>query len=345
MSFITYSNNQPGIKHLKFYKEAIALVQGVKLNPKMDLCDIKIPFDQYDSTSFILGKNVKNKKIDFSTIGNSVITFIVKATYDNTNIDTLNNYVNYVLDGDLGPAKVMSKLMILTGTANRPVPNITFSNPNENYDVKIDILSISVNYVNADLPDYNLVISGLSFNSIRTLTQGDNIGIYDNNNNILQIIQLSNISNIGINGNIVEIDDASNGIIGLQFNTEYDSRQGFSAINWLINDTANRTLPQSADITSPNVVYKNNIVLDVVPNTELADYPDGFTKADAIDLCINYINDTRDGAISLSELLVSFNQNDLTYNQINVTGTYYITFKISDLAGNETVKIVQITFI
>ncbi len=343
MSFITYSNTyQPNIKHLKFYKEAIALVQGVKMNPKLDLCDIRIPFDQYESSSYVLGKNVKNKRIDFSSLGSNITTVILKATYDKSNIDTLNNYVNYVLDGDLGSTKLFSTIMILSGTPNRPVPGITLSNPNEKYSVKIEVLAISVDTdITSETPDFDLIIAGLSFNSIRTLTQGESIGVYDNSNNIVQTIQLVSISNTVITGMIVEIDDSSIGTIGLQFNTEYDARQFFSAINWLINDTDTRTLPQPADITAPVITYKN----DVAPNTTLSTYTSGFTKQNAITLCINSITDSRDGSISLSELIVDMQQGDVKFNTITVTGTYFLSFKISDIAGNENIKTVQITFV
>ena len=347
MSFITYSNNNlPSVKHLKFYKESVVLVQGVKTNTKLDLCDLKLPYDQYDNMSFVLGKSMKNRRLDFTTLGQNVTTVILKATYDKTNIDTVNNYVNYILDGDLGDSKLFSNIMILSGTSNRPVPSITLSNPSDKYSIKVDVISISVDTdITIENPAYDLVITGLNYSSIKTLTQSESVGVYNSSNNIVQSIQLSSIGNININGNTVEIDDSATGTIGLQFNSEFDARQLFSAINWLLNDTNTRSLPQSIDNTPPVIVYNNTIISNVAPNTTLSTYTTGFTKQDAITLCINNVYDNRDGAMSNNEVIVDFSQSDIKFNKITVTGTYFITFKLTDLAGNENIKIVQITFI
>jgi hypothetical protein len=339
----------PGSKYFKFYKESMVAVEGANLIAKLDLCNLKIKYDQYYRTRVIIPKSTTNFNLNLSNLtGSNNLIFIL--AYYKESLPSEKKYLNWTLEGD-DKVKNMAEALMLTSTADKPIPQLIISNPDSSNSVTLEIMASTLDYnltsTPSNISSYDTFLYNISLPGVRTLIFGQSIGFYNDNNSLLLSINLNNINSISINNKIVEIDDISSGLIGIQMDSAVYARQLLSAINWILDDIANRSLPVSLDILSPEITYKPIIVSSVVtPNIYISlDYPLGFVKQDAIDLCINSVIDARDGVMSVNSLIVEMTQLDTVFNIINNIGTYNLKFKAKDLAGNEKISDITITFI
>lgn len=337
----------PGSKYFKFYKESMAAVEGANLIAKLDLCNLKIKYDQYYRTRVIIPKSTTNFNLNLSNLTGSNNLIFILAYYKDT-LPENSKYLNWSLEGDT-TIKTMAEALMLTSTADKPIPQLIISNPDGSNSVTLEIMASTLDYeaTNTNTSSYDTFLYNISLPGVRTLVSGQSIGFYNDDNTLLLSLNLNNISSITVNDKIVEIDDTSAGLIGVQMDSAVYARQLLSAISWLLNDIITRTLPVSLDVLSPDITYKNVVVSGIVtPDIDIsADYPSGFVKQDAIDLCINTVIDARDGTMSPNSLLVDMTQLDTVFNTISNVGTYNLRFKAKDLAGNERVSDITITFI
>lgn len=337
----------PGARYFKFYKESLAAVDAANLIAKLDLCNVKIKFDQYYRTRITIPKAATNFNLNLSNLTGSNNFIFMLATY-NTKVADNDKYLIWTLEGDTVD-KNMAEALLLTSTADKPLPQVIITNPDQDNAVTLEVMASALDFESSDTADtaYDTLLYNISLAGVRTLVVGQSIAIYNDDNAILMSINLTNINNLSINDKIVEIDDTAQGLIGIQMDSVAYARQLFSALNWLLGDTATRTLPVSLDITPPDITVTSNVILNTVtPDIDISvDYPTGFIASDAITLCIDMVEDTRDGLMAPSSLIVEMTQGTMVYSTILNPGTYNLKFKAKDLAGNETVLNITVTFI
>ena len=208
----------------------------------------------------------------------------------------------------------------------------------------------------------------MEYTDIQTHIVGESIVVYDKNDpkRPLIYIKLNNIASIELSGLILIVDDSRHGTIFLQFLTDYDVKQAYSLLNYLLeNPTYQIPNPTPADTESP-VIYFYGTVLGTTysvlfngvtyssPNTGLvatqSDFfsatisltASGVSNGTVIDksqlryLLIESADDNRDGVINVTDgnLLLSNYGATTSIDSITASGTYSLTFKLSDLAKN-----------
>jgi hypothetical protein len=169
-------------------------------------------------------------------------------------------------------------------------------------------------------------------------------------------LTLSSIVSIQKQGTVLIIDENSMGKILLQFITEYDSFQAFSLINYVLEnqDVVIADISPINDDILP-IIYFNSLVsfngatagpydtsfgLTFSANVTLPSPTASFTQGDLIYILINNVYDARDHIIELSDSSLNIgiiSAGGLTGGVtgiISSTGSYNITFSVSDLAGN-----------
>jgi hypothetical protein len=252
--------------------------------------------------------------------------------------------------------------MVLTGNSSNRVKQLYLTNPNTNYEVTLDVMigviDDSYNFFNDTVNQSGTSFVNLEYFDIKSHIVGESIVIVDVNSNPLIYLVLSNIQTIEKSGNIVIIDDSSIGSIFLQFKTEYDVNQAFSLLNYVFENPSiniNDISPLEDDI-SPTVYF-----YQTVGDTQSGDWisfngatsgvpyntGDGLTFSThigltssldsnlLINLLIDYVEDNRDGLITLSSNNLIISGTSGVINTINATGSYQVKFNISDLANNK----------
>ncbi len=289
----------------------------------------------------------------------------IKATYNAKSVNEEDNYVDYYFYDDLTSRHSFNQLIVLTGNSQNRIQQLYLTNPNSKYSVVLDVM---VAIIDEEYSFFNDVInqSGTSFvdlsvTDIHTHVVGESIVINDKNSKPLIYLLLVNISSIEKDGDVITIDDTSLGFILLKFSTEYDANQAFSLLNYILENQniVIDTLVPLTDDDSP-IIYFNSEVGNTgdyiafdgstasVPydtsfgNTfsttiSISTYGTGgiLTKNNLIDLLIDVVDDSRDGVISITASNINiFNYSQSSVTSITSTGTYSLSFDISDIAQN-----------
>lgn len=140
--------------------------------------------------------------------------------------------------------------------------------------------------------------------------------------------------------NRIIIDESSNSNIILDFKTSYDALQTLSAINWLMLDPSNRSLPTVPDTTPPYIdLNANTLTLDLnLYNHKV------YTKELFISDTISSIIDTIDGPmIAIPQNIKFYNSNNVELLNISSGGDFTGVITVSDIAGNISTETVLIT--
>jgi len=333
-------------KYIKMYKDSLVAVQGSVTANKLSFCGMKIEYEQVSVNQLLVQAGAQNA-IAYqppSSYSTSAILVAMTVSYD---AEATENWLWWRFEDEATMTRQLADLLVLSGTADEPVPTIYVSNDSD-LPVTLNIMTAFVSSDNVSVTnDYDQVFTGLTFSSLRTVQQGESLGVYNNANTLLLTMSIlgGNISNVEMaDDNFIVIDDVSQGRIGLQFVTSYDQAQAMSAISWLLTSPGARTLPQSADVTAPVITFTPGVVANVAPNTALASYGGTVSSADAIAICISTLVDDRDGAMSTSALTVEFMQGTVSYESVSVAGVYNVRFSVRDTAKNLVSTTVQMTF-
>jgi hypothetical protein len=266
----------------------------------------------------------------------------------------------------------MSQFMALTGNSNHRIKQIYLSNPNTKYSVVLEYMAAIIG--NDITYDVSLIQYGSSFNNLRfdvsaidikTHISGQSFKIVDVDNRDLGYILLSRINNIQKTGNILILNLNQIGNIYLDFISEYDAYQALSGINYFIENST--SVPSSTDDSAPVITYNSK-----VDNNYLYSFPSGstsstgFISTDSITYSLSLtmssigltiskdyllsnliqgVNDVRDGDMSLtySNILITGSNSMMT--SITVSGSYSITFDISDIANNYVNNIINLNIL
>jgi hypothetical protein len=301
-------------------------------------------------------------------LGDNATFLAIKAIYDPKAVIEADRYVNWSFYDDLTKIYSFAQMMVLTGNSTNRVKQLYLTNPSDKYSVSLEIMVAiiddSYSFFNDTINQSGTSFINLEYLDIKTHIVGESIVINDTNSNPLIYIILSNIQSVQRSGTIIIIDDSSIGSIFLQFKTQYDVDQAFSLLNYvlenpLINiDSLGLFLSSTLEDNQPPVVnflemvnnsgdwisfngatagvpYNTSVGLTFSTSIPLSDYP-VISKSLLIDLLIDFVEDSRDGLISISNnnLIIYDITNDIFINTINSAGLYQVKFDIIDLANN-----------
>ena len=352
-------------QYIKIQGSDFVAIEGVNTVERLLGGDIRIPYKQLLKSRVILKAGQANYLLNHLGLGDNATFLAIKATYNTKSVNEEDNYVDYYFYDDLTSRHSFNQLIVLTGNSQNRIQQLYLTNPNSKYSVVLDVM---VAIIDEEYSFFNDVInqSGTSFvdlsvTDIHTHVVGESIVINDKNSKPLIYLLLVNISSIEKDGDVITIDDTSLGFILLKFSTEYDANQAFSLLNYILENQNIDidTLVPLTDDDSP-IIYFNSEVGNTgdyiafngstasVPydtsfgNTfsttiSISTYGSGgiLTKNNLIDLLIDVVDDSRDGVISITASNINiFNYSQSSVTSITSTGTYSLSFDISDIAQN-----------
>ncbi len=352
-------------QYIKIQGSDFVAIEGVNTVERLLGGDIRIPYKQLLKSRVILKAGQANYLLNHLGLGDNATFLAIKATYNAKSVNEEDNYVDYYFYDDLTSRHSFNQLIVLTGNSQNRIQQLYLTNPNSKYSVVLDVM---VAIIDEEYSFFNDVInqSGTSFvdlsvTDIHTHVVGESIVINDKNSKPLIYLLLVNISSIEKDGDVITIDDTSLGFILLKFSTEYDANQAFSLLNYILENQNIDidTLVPLTDDDSP-IIYFNSEVGNTgdyiafdgstasVPydtsfgNTfsttiSISTYGTGgiLTKNNLIDLLIDVVDDSRDGVISITSSNINiFNYSQASVTSISSTGTYSLSFDISDIAQN-----------
>ena len=360
--FGTQDNN-----YLKFQGSDLIAVEGPNTVERQLLGSLRFPYKQLLKGRVILKPGQVNYLLNHLGLGDNATLVSISAKYDAKSTIEEDNYVMWSFYDDLTNIHPMAQYMMLTGNSSNRVKQLYLTNPNATYSVTLDVIVANIddtyNFFNDVLNQSGTSFVNLELASIKTYVTGESIVIVDSNSRPLIYIILNNIETIEISGQILTIDDSSLGKIFLHFKTISDAKQANSLLNYVLEnpniDIA--SLNPLADEFSPVVYWLSTVgassstaYIDFNGATISVPYATSFgntfsttisfgsyatnsqiSKSSLIDLLVDYVDDNRDGIITLStQSIVLTGTAGSSVDSVIGEGTYSLTFDLSDIAGN-----------
>jgi len=342
-------------------------IDGSDTLDKVTVSDLRMPYAQLLKSRVKLKSGQVNYLLNYLGLGDNVTFLLIKAVYDNQSVIEEDNYITWSFYDDLSKVYSIAQMMCLTGNSTNRIKQIYLNNPSTKYgvtlDVMVGIIDDTYTFFSDTLNQSGTSFTGLEYTDIETYVVGESLVINDKSSPVrpLLYLTLNNINSIEISGKILSIDDSSRSTIFLQFLTEYDANQVNSLISYIMENPSTNidSLVPLADTTAPVVYFLNRVGGggDDIRSNGNSSGPyntgDGLTFSTSIsistygtasgtlldkstlrNILVNSVSDTRDGAMYLIDSNLVITGNSGVIAQITSTGTYSISFDVSDIAKN-----------
>ena len=361
----------PGAKYIKVGNGEFVAIDGATIVDRLPV-GVRMPYEQVIKGKITLAAGKVGYLLNFMGLGDNATFLAMTATYNAKSVNEEDNYITWSFYDDLTKQYPMAQMMCLTGNSTNRIKQLYLNNPSTKYSVVLDVMIAVIDDSNKYFNDFvnqgGTSFVNLSYTDIQTHIVGESIVVYDKNDpkRPLIYIKLNNIASIELSGLILIVDDSSHGTIFLQFLTEYDVNQAYSLLNYLLENPGYQIPNPTPADTEPPVIYFYENVLGTTysvlfngvtyssPNTGLvatqSDFfsatisliASGVSNGTVIDksqlryLLIESADDNRDGVINVTDgnLLLSNYGATTSIDSITASGTYSLTFKLSDLAKN-----------
>jgi len=349
---MAYCQNQTSLfgssdKYIKFYNGDLVAVDGANIVETQILKNLRIPYKQVLKGRITLKAGQIDYLLNHLGLGDNATLVSIAATYDPKSKVETDNYVQYAFYNDLSRVRTFCEVMILTGNSTNRIPQLYLSNPNPNYSVVLDVMvaqkSDDYNYFEDIINQSGTSFVGLSYSSIKTHVVNDSIKVVDAQNRPLVYLQLANINSIERDGLILTIDDQSRGEVFLKFTSTYSVNQGFSLLNYILeNPNVNTaTLSPLTDDIPPVIYFKNPVLptdtsqgLTFSGTMSLTTYPIIDNNL-IVNTLVGTVSDSRDGIMMITGSNLIITKDSTPYTSITASGTYSVTFtNVKDLAEN-----------
>lgn len=342
--FTNSSIFQPVAKNVKFQGGDLKVISGVSTLSELPLCNVKVPFIQYQRLSVQIPKGQIDYVVSFPMLGLKTTFITIKASYCSVNPSL--NFLKWKFEPSSDAKWSFTNILVLTATTDNPIPPILIDNLNPDCNVTLDILVTAMDNDYLDDSAAFIYLKNLEFTNVHTYneTTSQILAFFNEDNNLVTTVNISDIINVQriIGKYRLVIDESSDSNIVLDFKTEYDTLQALSAINWVMLDPTTRFLPQIADTTPPVINYKNTVISGSI-TINLSLYPTVFTKQDFITAAILSVVDNRDGIIIPTVTNITFKDSlNVELVTIIAPGNYTAIISVYDLAGNNTTQTVAI---
>ena len=337
-------------------------VEASNTRERLILSDLRIPYKQILKSRVILKTGQTNYLLNHLGLGDNATFLCIKAIYDTKAVIEADRYVNWSYYDDLTRVNHFADMMVLTGNSTNRIPQLYLTNPSTKYPVYLDVMVgvIDDNYsIFTDTSNQSgTTFVNLEYTDIHSHVVGESLVINDKSSPVKPLIylRLSDINSIERSGQILIIDDSSLGIIFLQFLTENDTYQAHSLLNYVLQypNTDIDVLNPVSDNADPILYFYDMVGTEYISfNGATSGVPystqDGFTFSTSMSLAsfggyinksqliyslVDYIEDNRDGYMSMlpTNLIISGTAGSI--DTILNTGTYSLTFDFSDIAHN-----------
>lgn len=364
----------PSSQYIKTNAGDIIATDGSNIRERLILSDLRIPYKQILKSRVILRPGQANYLLNHLGLGDNATFLSIKAVYDSKSTFETDNYVQWTYYDDLLKVYSFSYLMTLTGNSTNRIKQIYLTNPNTQYpvylDVMVAVLDDNYNFFNDTVNQTATTFTGLEWVDFKTHVVGESVVFVDKSDRPLVFIDLVDINSFTRDGKILYIDSSNFGELIFQFLTESDAAQVQSTLNYLFMfpTTDVNTLPYDGDgpvvyflsnvgVTgsyiefdgsTASVPYNTSVGLTFSTSIELGVWGSAsvISKTRLGELLISSISDNRDGGMGyIDSNLVIKNSNDDILQSITATGSYILTFDISDIALNKPDSFVNINVI
>jgi hypothetical protein len=355
-------------QYIKVGNGEFIAIEGSTTRDRLLVSDLRMPYKQLLKSRVILKPGQVNYLLNHLGLGDNATFLAIKAVYNQKSVIEEDNFVNWSFYDDLTKVYSFAQMMVLTGNSSNRVKQLYLTNPNTNYEVTLDVMigviDDSYNFFNDSINQTATSFTGLEYTDIKSYVVSESIVINDKSSPARPLIYISlvNIESIQRSEKILILDDSSLGTIFLQFLTESDASQAHSLLNYLLeNPNINiDNISPIADLVDPVIYFNERAGATgsfISFNGSTASVPyntgDGFTFSTSISLLdfgtssgtlldkthllyllIDYIEDNRDGLMSMlpNNLIISGTAGDIP--SITGVGTYSLTFDFSDIAQN-----------
>jgi len=337
-------------------------VEASNTRERLILSDLRIPYKQILKSRVILKTGQTNYLLNHLGLGDNATFLCIKAVYDAKAVIEADRYVNWSYYDDLTRVNSFADMMVLTGNSTHRIPQLYLTNPSTKYPVYLDVMVgvIDDNYsIFTDTTNQSgTTFVNLEYTDIHSHVVGESLVINDKSSPVkpLIYIRLSDINSIERSGQILIIDDSSLGIIFLQFRTENDTYQAHSLLNYVLQNPSTDIdiLNPVNDAVDPILYFYDMVGSEYITfdgatygvpydtsygNTfstsmSLSSFGGHIDKAQLIYSLVDYIEDNRDGLLSMlpSNLIISGTAGNI--DTILNAGPYSLSFDFSDIAHN-----------
>ena len=355
-----------GAQYIKVNGGDFVAIDGANIVDRLTVSDLRMPYKQLLKSRILLKAGQTNYLLNHLGLGDNATFLAIKAMYNSASVIEADNYITWSFYDDLTKTYPMAQMMCLTGNSTNRIKQLYLTNPNTKYavtlEVMVGVIDDSYTFFNDSINQSSTSFTNLEWTDIKTHIPGESIKIMDKGTPSRPLIymEISNFETIEKTGSILIVDDASYGTIFLQFLTEYDAYQAHSLLNYVIeNPNINIVEDYPSDNEDPIVYFYNQVGqtgdyiefngatagpystsdgLTFSTTISLIDYGTAsgtyFDEVTLIDLLVDTISDNRDGTMSMmpSNLIISSTLS--TISNINIPGTYSLTFNFSDIANN-----------
>ena len=332
-------------KYIQFSGDKLVVNDGPNQVFKINLCDFKIPLENYFATTITVPPGATNVPLQYcGALGNQITYLWIQPEYSSENKIPEDNYMEYFFKPNPEVVRYFGPMLVLSGTEKVPVPEVLVNNPHPKYSVNLTILAATTNVsmsTGGTIVGDTFSLTDMKWTDILSDPVSKDLIIYKNNAPAAYI-ELAKISNIEVDGKFITIDDTAIGEIVIKFVDDFNANQANSAITWVMKDPERNMLTPStqADTTPPEVTYADTFTTEIILNLEGTNSTGGFntmiTKQDIIDLWIESVIDNRDGEIILDDTNITIIEIE-TGNEINAItrhGKYEVTITVRDVAQN-----------
>jgi hypothetical protein len=126
--------------YIKVGNGELVAVQGATNAEKLILSDLRMPYKQLVKSKIIIKKGQENYLLNHLGLGDNATFLAIKVIYDPKSVIEEDNYLNWSYFDDIARINKIGKMMVLTGNSTNRIPQLFISNPNEKYDVQLEVM-------------------------------------------------------------------------------------------------------------------------------------------------------------------------------------------------------------
>ena len=167
--FSTSTIFQPILKNIRYHNTDLKVFSGANTLASMALCQVKVPYEQYQRVQVVLPKGQTNYILSSALLGIKTNFIAIYASYNSA--DTTQNYLKWKFQPSADAKWSFTSVLMLTGTSSNPIPNILIDNPNPDCTVILDILvgALTNDYLN-DSGAF-IYLNGLTYDDVHTFNE------------------------------------------------------------------------------------------------------------------------------------------------------------------------------
>lgn len=126
--------------YIKVGNGSFVAIEGSMTAEKLDLSDLRIPYKQLLKGKVIIKKGTEDYLLNHLGLGDNATFLAIKVSYNPKSVIEEDNYLSWSYLNDTTSVNHINRLMVLTGNSTHRIPQLYITNPNEKYDVQLDVM-------------------------------------------------------------------------------------------------------------------------------------------------------------------------------------------------------------